>query len=707
MKLKKLKLENIKGEKIYFPNLWFVKLKEPEYSNKLGSPFLDFWTNFIDQLQNGFHIADGEVYIHGWLLWHTVVWSIERDIILPNGKSFKAPGKPSFRDNEWELAQNLIRCEQENKGFLWIGARGFGKTVCLSSISSYYYTTYHNIEVLLTAGNAADINMIATKCDYGLSALDSRTLKKARVENDLRKEVRAQYKDVEGNRHGSNSRIIMRNFADGENTMAANGTRPKVHIFDEIGKTLKLKQCYNDSKMCWMNDYGQFAIPILAGTGGDMDKGKDSEEMFYDPAPYNLLEFVDIYENLKKPISYFTPVTKARNDYKEEWTLYDYLVKKQGRTDLKPHPDLLSIKIMVSNEERCLEEYVKPRRAQAEQSDDKTVLTKEVAYNPIVPSEAFTVIGNNKFPIEALKKWKDYLFDNDIRGISVKLERNPDGLVFHTPSDASPIRDYPIKTSTLKRGAIIIYEFPDREAPPNTYIGGADPYNQHQAETSQSLGSLYIYKRMTTLTGSYSRQIVAEYVGRPETMNDWHNNVELLLDWYDAVLLPENEGSTLTQHFDQQNKAWRLADVFNFQREINPTTQVNRSKGLPATTKIIEFCMNLLYDYVNEKIIIGYIRNSDTGMDEPVIKMGYTRILDPMLLQEMIEYGDKNADRIVAFRHVLAYEKSLEKFGTEEEEEKDSYEPIVSGIRTPFIIRTKQSSSSQSGRNGPFYSKRW
>jgi hypothetical protein len=700
----------------YFPNMWLPDFKEPkQISSDPNSPFVLFWRKVMKALQDGITIADGQVYIHGWILWHTIMWRIELDTLLPNGKSFKGEGTPWFRDNEWEVGQILKRCEDEHKGFEWLGARGFGKSNILGSITSYFYTCYHDLEVLLTGPNTVDISALAAKCEYGLSKLDAATLLKRRgLGDNWMREVRAGYKDSEGKRYGSNSRFLIRNYAEGENTMAANATRPKVHVIDEIGKLLRFKKCYTDSQKCWMNDYGQFAIPIAAGTGGDMDKGADSKEMMLDPIPYGLLEFYDEWEHRQKPVGYFTPVMRARNEYKEEWTLYRYLTEKRNMK-LRPHEDLERIKILVSNEERCMEEFVKPRRARAALSPDPAILIDETAYYCTTISEVFTVRANNHYPVEGLRKHLANINDNKLYGQNVKLHRNPDGVVAFSFTDDKPINDYPIRTSTLKKGCVVIYEFPEVSTPPMTYIAGSDPYNQHQSSTSPSLGTLYIYKRMMTATGTFSRSIVASFAARPDTMNEWHETVLMLLEFYTATCMPENEGTTFTQFFEQQSKIYMLADAFDLAKAINPRTEVDRSKGLAATTKNIDFCMNLTYDYVNEKIILGYIKNKDTGEDEPIIRMGYTRIPDPMLLEEMIQYdGIKNVDRIVAFRHALAYEKSLEKYGAHEEEEQTEDEmQTVTEIRSPFPIRRRQSSSlwtkpqskEQRSLHNPFYQR--
>ena len=471
-------------------------------------------------------------------------------------------------------------------------------------------------------------------------------------------------------REGSNSRFEIKNYDDGNNPTAASGTRPKVHLIDEQGELLNAISCYDAGKQCWYNDYGQFAIPILAGTGGNMNKGRDSQVMFLNPRAYNLLEFEDIYENRKNPIGWFIPVTKARNEYKEEWTLFRYLTEKLGM-DLKPHPDLERIKIKVSNEEKCYEEFVKPRREQAALSTDSRSLTAEIAFYPMTPTEAFTIVGQNQFPVQLAKQQQAFLYENQIDGISVKLERGNDGGVIRTFSDDKPIREWPVRPNADNTGTIILFEEPIAKAPDGLYIAGADPYAHDDTDTSTSLGTLYIYKRMLSHDDTFIDQMVAVYCGRPETRGDWHKNAELLMDYYNAVCMAENETQTFIQYFDEKNCSFKLADGLQLLKEVSPNSDVKRIKGLPPTPAMIKYRMDLLKDYCLENIVVG--SNPETG--EPIYKKGITRIIDPMLLEEMIQYQPgANVDRIVAFSHVLAYARSLMKFGNPEDIQDDDYE---------------------------------
>lgn len=332
-------------------------------------------------------------------------------------------------------------------------------------------------------------------------------------------------------------------------------------------------------------------------------------------------------------------------------------------------------------------------------------------YSPKNTKELFLVDDGNQFPIEAIREKIEFLEHNlDLQGKPVRLYRTLEGKVkISYETDKKPIIDFPLKQTTNKDAAIIIYEPPMDNPPIYLYISGADPYNQNESKKG-SLGACYIYKRLyDPISGTYQRRIVASYAARPSTMKQWHEQVEMLLEVYNAICLPENEGGTFIQYFDAKNKGYMLADGYNFLKEISPNSSITgRVKGLPATTAVQKYYKALVTTYTNEKIQVGV---SDTG--EILEKLGVWRIDDLMLLYELLSYTDTgNYDRYIAFGHVLAHELWAEKiypyiFKTEEEKnEKPKEMPRVlrspfglAGSANPFSLQHKTSRPNPFGIN--------
>lgn len=626
---------------------FFINIKS--IPDRLSNEYEAFFKKELEKIEYG--ITINGVYIPGWLYWHVNHWHMYIDYEDQINHSIKRiSSKPHIRDNEWMIAEYLQKAEVDHKGLLIVGSRRLGKSEFEGSIVGRNATIYQGTQNLITGGNDGDIKTIAAITDHGLKNLHP-YFKFDRIANDWRKEVVLGYKDKK-NIGYEWSKILVRNFDDGNNTEAAAGTTAKTFIMDEIGK-FPFFECFEAAKPAFTSPFGWRCVPILTGTGGSFDRGGDAEKMFNNPEAHNFLA-IETKDEAKK-YGLFIPGT-YRMEAKEPQVFSDFL-------DVSKGSELDELTIHVRNEQKAID-LIELEREQAKTSVDGRALLKQMMYYPLTPAECFLTDSGNDFPVEAARQHLQFLRDNEITGQYIWLNRDTQGNVRHKFADLKdrPVSEFPVKSSTIKEAPIVIWEFPVNNAPAGLYIAGADPYNQSTSEYSSSLGTVYIYKRMTDVAGeTYQNMLVASYSARPNTMNEWHDNVEMLMDFYNAKCFPENEAGTFIQWFERKNKGHMLAEGFNVAREINPNTKTGgRIYGLAATKPNINYCMSLFYEYCKEEIQIG--TNKETG--EPIKKLGVTRILDPMLLEEIIKYSNKggNYDRIVAFRHCLAYTFHLDKY---------------------------------------------
>ena len=585
------------------------------------------------------------VKFSGWLYWFLNHWNIEIDYEDKNlNEVYKVVSKPYLRQLDWKMAELFEQARIEKKGIIIVGMRNAGKSFWESSIVGRYATFFQQSQNLISAGNDADLALVSKKTDIGLKNVH-KYFRYARIKNNWTKEVVLGIKDKKGYSFDW-SYVYLRNLDDGKNSEAFAGTRAKSLIIDEIGKFPVLSS-YNAAKAAFLTSYGWMCVPILAGTGGSFEKGGDAEEIFHNPDAYNLIAIEDKDE--PKKVGFFLPAAQ-RLECLTKSTCSEHFEKTEPS-------ELDDITFYEADEQKAIDMTLNSRERARKANDQKTLL-KEIMYFPLKSAECFLRNAHNNFPVEEAKKRLQYLRDNRILGTAVELYRNADTSVSHKFTDRSQITEFPVKRDTRKDAPIIIYEFPCTNPPRFMYIAGCDPYNQSSSEYSDSLGTVYVYKRVTDLLGgTFQDQLVASYAGRPDTMNKWHEQVELLMDYYNAVCMPENENGTFIQYFDNKYKGTMIADGYDMYKEIHPTSGINRPKGLPATVKVIEHCMNLMIEYCKEEIVIGQDQNS-----MPIKSMGVHRINDPMLLTEIIAYNeDGNFDRIVAFRHVLAYAKYLDK----------------------------------------------
>lgn len=640
-------------------NIWFPDQQEPVYDNNdpiSSYQFKEYWKREKERILNGFDIADGQFHVSGWLYWHTVYMKIKMKREKA-GKSFPVIETPLLRDIEVDASINFERAIKEGKWIELVGSRGFGKTVIQASYAARVYTIVPKSQVVVSAGNAKDIKTVTDMLDTALTILHP-VFKQQRLRNNWKEEVQAGWKTPSGDTHekSSLSQIIIRNYQDGNNSMAANGTRPEFHIVDEIGKIKNFLQCVNDSSGAWwaneqLSEDGTVhpsCLPFFTGTGGDMEVGKDAAEMFFDPVSNNVLEFDDQWEGHGK-IGWFMSALRAKMEFKEKRTLSEYLGID--------HPDLSRITILVSDEERCLENWWQPEYDRARRSGNSSTLLKFKAYWPRVPSDSFIVLSSNNFNTEGAKHQQFRIRDSGNTSTNVELFHNGDKIV-HKFSEKLPITQFPVRGQS-KDAPIQIWEFPDPNPAFGLYVAGVDPYKQSKATYSESLGSVYILKRIHDIQSErYQDMIVASYCARPDRKEDWEEQARLLIKFYNARTLVENDEYSFIEYMKYKGDAQYLERQPDWLKEIVPHTQVSREFGVHRSAeKIRAHLHDSLKKYMDQVL---FQEKDDKGS---VIKevLGVHKILDPMLLEEIIKWNDTdNFDRVIAAELAIALARHLD-----------------------------------------------
>lgn len=639
-----------------------------------------FFANELDKITYG--VTINGVFIHGWLYFHWNHWNINQDIEDErNGDIIRYYGRPLMRDNEWIIAEHLKMAEEQKKGLMIFGSRRLGKSVSESSWIGRGAVIYEGSENVISSTNSDDLKIVTGLIDTGMSGLNP-YFKHGRILNDWGKEVTFGIKDKKGESYVY-SKIAIRNLNDGLKTEAFAGLTPKTLIIDEVGKA-NWGAAFESAKPSFTSPFGWRCVPWLTGTGGTLKAGSDAEKYFTSPESNNFLA-IELPNKVKKYGLFISGLHRMEGKVK---TTFGTFLKNRKGILIPETSELAQLDFYDTNEEKAREK-IKEELDTALKNNDSKAYLKQRMYYPEDPDDCFLTDDGNDFPLDALRDHLIYLETLDDRGMAVDLYKTNSGKIEAKPAKPGrkQITDFPVNKETFKDAPIIIYEDPITNPPRGLYTSGADPYNQNVSTNSVSLGTVYIYKRLFDAAGEgYQDMMVASYAARPQTMKEWHENVEMLLDYYNATCMPENEGGTFIQYFDQKNKSDRLADGYNLARQINIKTSVQgRTKGLPATTPIKNFYMNLLIEYTKEEVQVG----EDPETHEPIMKMGLVRIKDPMLVKEMLAYRktDGNYDRIVAFGHTLAcnvYFNKIYPVIRIQSEEKQKEQKM---IKSPFVLR--------------------
>lgn len=372
---------------------------------------------------------------------------------------------------------------------------------------------------------------------------------------------------------------------------------------------------------------------ITHNTGGDNDENvKTLKDMFYRPEGYNCLEFDNIWDD--------TVNTKKCGFFVPQWSNVDARNENGDRICMDSDGNTLT--------EKAKAYILEERRKVLENATSQEAIDRYVCERPCTPAEAMLSFKGNIFPKKELQAQLARLRTDKV----LSNAKQVGDLVFDANNQlqwiqkkTGDITHYPLGKDEDKTGSIVIWEHPNKDAAPGLYIAGLDSYD-YDASTTDSLGSCFIYKRFQNFE-EYSDIIVAEYTGRPESANDFYENVRKLLLYYNATCMYENQNKGIFVYLSNKGYDYLLADSPTIlQDTIGLESKVNRKKGCHMNQQIKTWGEGLIKEWLNE-------------LDEKGIKNLY-KIMSEPLLEELISYNsDDNFDRSMSMIQLLIYRQQL------------------------------------------------
>ena len=228
-----------------------------------------------------------------------------------------------------------------------------------------------------------------------------------------------------------------------------------------------------------------------------------------------------------------------------------------------------------------------------------------------------------------------------------------------------PISEFPISKKTEdKTGVLVVWERPVKDPSFGMYYASIDPVSEGKTTTSESLCSIYIMKASVEVTKesaaeteTYIEQskIVAAWCGRFDDINKTHQKLELIIEWYNAWTLVENNISLFIQYMISRRKQKYLVPKSQilFLKDIGANANVYQEYGWKNTGTLFRaHLLSYAIEYTKEELDV------ETKTDGTIVRTTYgiERIPDPMLLKEMQEYTEGlNVDRLVSFAALVAF----------------------------------------------------
>lgn len=646
-----------------------------------SSEYNAFFENELHKIEYG--VTINGVYIPGWLYWHTNHWYIHQDEPDKFNKVIKRKlDHPQFRDNEWIIALHREEAIKQQKGLFLIGSRRLGKSELEASVIGRSAVIYQGSENVVSGGNSSDIKLIADKLDKGLNNIHP-YFRFPRIEDNWRSQVTLGFKERSGRKYPW-SYILIRNYEDGVNTEAAAGITAKEFIIDEVGKFAFLR-CLEAAIPAFTSEYGWRCSPLLVGTGGSFDKGSDAQKVFYEPEAYNMLS-VEVKDEPRK-YGLFIP-GKYRMEGKVD-TTFGSFIERNNDIRLPADSELFLVPFKEADEAKA-SAIIEHERDQARKASDMDTLLKTTMYYPKTPQECFLTSSANFYDGELAMAQKNRLIGMRITGTPVILKHDGENIV-HEFTDMKPIADFPAKKGVIHDAPIMIWEHPISQPPFGLYVAGVDPYRHSQSSSSDSLGAVYIFKRMHDIQSeTYQDMFVACYVARPKTKEEWNENARLLIKYYNARTLCENDEMGFIEYMKAKGDASYLERQPSWLKEIAPNSTVQREFGIHrASERVRNHLRSCLKMYMEETILT---ERDESGSVIKEVK-GVNRILDPVLLEELAKWNDDdNFDREVAASLAIALARHLDPILGRVSDQQDD--------RFKSYYKHKQSTSTQMWKTG-------
>lgn len=543
---------------------------------------------------------------------------------------------PDFFDYDYFYFTAIEEAEEKGKHICLLKSRRKGFSLKGGAMACRNFYLIPNSKSYVYASNKqylTDDGILTKAWDY-MDFIDKNTAwgKKRSINTQMHRRAGFFSKDEYGNvvELGYKSEIIGVTLKD--NPDVVRGKRAKLILFEEAGSFSELGAAWQIARPSVEQGSVTFGTMICWGTGGDEGSAFETlKDMFYNPQGYNCLGFHNIWDEFgsDKPCGFFCPQYTNLDDRDENGNrIY---MDVDGNTLTRP----------------AMEKILSDRKQVVDNATNAAAIDRYIAERPITPAEAMLEFNGNIFPKKELQEQLAKIRTNKKLSNHKQigdLVWEPNGSLKWVPKKQGDITHFPLKKEDDPTGSIVIWEHPVQDAPHGLYILGVDPYDHDQSGTN-SLGSTFVYKRFQGFEEYYDI-IVAEYTGRPNSAEEYYENLRKLAIYYNGKVMYENERKGLFPYFTTKHCDYLLADQPDIINDVVGNSKVQRKKGCHMNKQIKQWGEGLIKDWLNEEKSPG-CKNLHEILSEP-------------LLEELISYNDTgNFDRVMALMQVMIYREQL------------------------------------------------
>lgn len=418
---------------------------------------------------------------------------------------------------------------------------------------------------------------------------------------------------------------------------------PTTYFFhEEAGIAPKMMETYEYLRPAMASGMMTTGMFIAAGSVGDLEHCKPLKEMILNPVVHDIYpvetDLMDV-DGASGIAGLFIP---------EQWSMPPY-IDEYGNSLIAEALEVIRI------ERKTWKANLNPEQYQL-----------RISQKPTNIAEAFAYRKESIFPQSVVLKQLKKIEEKEYSYEHIELERDQSGIVAKR-SNKLPITTFPVKkTQVDKTGCLVVWERPVKNPGFGMYYASIDPVSEGKTTTSDSLCSIFVYKNPVEVSRETPEgiehiiekdKIVAAWCGRYDDINKTHEQLELIIQWYNAWTVVENNISLFIQHMIAKRKQKYLVpkQQILFLKELGSNRSVFAEYGWKNTGKLFKsHLISYAIEFIREEIDQEFNDHGDVLSST----LGVDRIPDPMLLREMLAYQPGvNVDRLVAFSALIAFAK--------------------------------------------------
>ena len=465
---------------------------------------------------------------------------------------------------------------------------------------------------------------------------------------------------------GYRSEVRAESFKD--NPFKGIGDTADVINIEEAGKFDKLLETFPISIEPLIRD-GEIltGMAILGGTAGDMESGGSIglATMMEKPSAYGCKEYDNIYEATEQTTVsgwfiddlWYAPLRITKTQILE----LDDSERTQKLLE-KFKTNIIDLSDAYGNSYRYFSELVLNKKRKLKRQTSVITYQKFLTQQPKYLSEAFLLNESSPFDVGTAKEALGILkVDEKSAAETGRFIIGASGIIkWNRDFSLNPVNEFPFKRDDTE-GCWVLYQHPVKikklintreedkkksieEIASWRYLAATDPIDWGSGESSDdnknkhSMAATYIIDSLT-------RNIVAEYIGRPRTSEDYFEQLWRGIDFYNGLLLYENNLKGLFSYFKTKNKLYLLANDPESLKDKVGYKQNNRMKGFHATAQVNAYGRELIHRWSLEEIPLVQDAEGEVSFIPRMFM-----IPSIGLLQEMIMWNSKgNFDRISSF----------------------------------------------------------